>query len=227
MTTEPLFELTAVRKSFQREGREPLEVLKGIDLGVNRGEFLTIIGKSGSGKSTLLQLMAAFDKPTSGTIRFKDSPMQNWGDAQLSIYRNQSVGFIFQFHHLLPEFSAVENVRMPAVIGNRKITRELNQSVMDLLNLVGLTDRADHKPGQLSGGEQQRVAIARALINKPDVLFADEPTGNLDTANSEMVFNILETVHRQLGTTLLVVTHNQELAGRGTRQLELKDGNFV
>lgn len=227
MTTGPLFELTEVRKSFDREGREPLEVLKGIDLAVNERDFLTIIGKSGSGKSTLLQLMAAFDKPTSGSIRFKGSPMQSWGDEPLSTYRNRSVGFIFQFHHLLPEFSAVENVRMPAVIGNRKITRELNQSVMDLLDLVGLADRAGHKPGQLSGGEQQRVAIARALMNKPDVLFADEPTGNLDTANSEMVFDILETVHRNLGTTLLVVTHNQDLAGRGTRQLELKDGNFV
>lgn len=224
--SNPLFRLENLHKSYKREGRDDLEVLRGISLSVEEKSFLTIVGRSGSGKSTILQLMAAFDKPTQGHVFFRESNLTSMNDEALSLYRNKHIGFIFQFHHLLPEFSALENVMIPGLIRQTGKRNEIEKKAVDLLNLVGLADRSDHKPSQMSGGEQQRVAIARSLMNEPEVIFADEPTGNLDSANSELVYTLLEKIHRELNTTLIVVTHNADLAGMGQIRLEIKDGMF-
>jgi len=225
--TEPVFRLENLHKSYKREGRDDLEVLKGIDLEVGENSFLTIVGKSGSGKSTILQLMAAFDNPTSGEIWYRNQKLSVLSDLELSAYRNRSIGFIFQFHHLLPEFTSLENILLPGLIRQEEKRPVLERRAADLLNLVGLSDRADHKPSQLSGGEQQRVAIARALMNQPGVLFADEPTGNLDSGNSELIFGLLAKIHSEYETTLVVVTHNLELARMGKTMLEIRDGMFA
>lgn len=224
--SNPLFRLENLHKSYKREGRDDLEVLRGISLSVEEKSFLTIVGRSGSGKSTILQLMAAFDKPTQGRVFFRESNLTSMNDEALSLYRNKHIGFIFQFHHLLPEFSALENVMIPGLIRQTGKRNEIEKKAVDLLNLVGLAERSDHKPSQMSGGEQQRVAIARSLMNEPEVIFADEPTGNLDSANSELVYTLLEKIHRDLNTTLIVVTHNADLAGMGQIRLEIKDGMF-
>lgn len=224
--SEPLFRLDNLHKSYKREGRDDLEVLRGISLTVQEKSFLTIVGRSGSGKSTILQLMAAFDKPTNGYVFFRESNLTSMDDDALSLYRNKHIGFIFQFHHLLPEFTALENVMIPGLIRQTEKRNEIEKKAVDLLSLVGLADRSEHKPSQMSGGEQQRVAIARSLMNSPEVIFADEPTGNLDSANSELVFALLGKIHKELDTTLIVVTHNADLAGLGQIRLEIKDGMF-
>ena len=222
-----LFRLENISKSYIKDDRQRLEILKNINLEISKGDFVTIIGKSGSGKSTILHLMAALDKPTEGKIYFRDSELNVMNDDELSAFRNAHIGFVFQFHHLLPEFSAFENVMIPALIHPKNSRTENEKRAKELLDMVGLTDRIHHKPSQMSGGEQQRVAIARALMNKPEVIFADEPTGNLDTANSEIIFQLLDKLHSELGTTLVVVTHNDELARSGTTKLHLKDGVFI
>ncbi|MCA0445857.1 MAG: ABC transporter ATP-binding protein [Bacteroidetes bacterium] len=224
--SEPLFRLENLHKSYKREGRDDLEVLRGISVSVQEKSFLTIVGRSGSGKSTILQLMAAFDKPTNGKVFFRESNLTSMDDEALSLYRNKHIGFIFQFHHLLPEFSALENVMIPGLIRQTMKRNEIEKKAVELLSLVGLDDRSEHKPSQMSGGEQQRVAIARSLMNNPEVIFADEPTGNLDSANSELVFALLEKIHKELDTTMIVVTHNADLAGLGQIRLEIKDGMF-
>jgi lipoprotein-releasing system ATP-binding protein len=199
-----------------------ISVLKGIDIQVEKGEFISIVGASGAGKSTLLQILGTLDNADNGDIIFDNESITKLKGKALSKLRNEKIGFIFQFHHLLPEFSALENVCIPAWIkGENKAKAE--EDAMVLLEKMGLKERAHHKPNQLSGGEQQRVAIARALINNPKIIFADEPTGNLDSKNSFEIFDILQSLAKQ-GQTIIMVTHNDTLAQKCDRIIELKDG---
>jgi lipoprotein-releasing system ATP-binding protein len=207
-------------------GKERLNVLKGISLNVKQGETLGIVGISGAGKSTLLHVMGGLDKPTSGKVLFADKDIFGQSEAQLANFRNSRVGFVFQFHHLLPEFTALENVVMPRLIA-REERGKAEKKAIELLERVGLGERLRHKPGELSGGEQQRVAIARAMSNSPEVILADEPTGNLDTHTGEMVFQKLLELHRQIGCTLIIITHNDGIAARMQRTIRLEDGRVV
>lgn len=211
-----------IHKSFGHDGYT-IEVLKGIDLAVDKGEMVAIVGASGSGKTTLLQILGTLDAPTSGTIAFEGQDLTRVSENHLSHHRNKNVGFIFQFHHLLPEFSALENVMMPGLIqGMEKKT--LEENARQLLNQVNLSHRENHRSGELSGGEQQRVALARALIMQPALLLADEPTGNLDSQSGHQVFDLLREMSRSLSLAVIMVTHNQELASAMDRRLTLKDG---
>lgn len=211
-----------IYKSFEHNGNV-IEVLKGINIVINRGEMAAIVGASGSGKTTLLQILGTLDAPTSGTIIFDGRDLAKTHENELSRHRNENVGFIFQFHHLLPEFSALENVMMPGLIKgmNRK---ELQERARKLLEQVNLTHRENHRSGELSGGEQQRVALARALIMQPALLLADEPTGNLDSNSGRQVFDLLREMSRSLSLAVIMVTHNQQLAADMDRRLTLKDG---
>ena len=215
-----------IRKSFGT-----LEVLKGIDLQVSKGEILSVTGASGAGKTTLLQILGTLSTPDSGTLEidgttvFDDRGRSLRGDA-LAAFRGKRIGFVFQAHHLLPEFTALENVMIPALIAGRQ-TQAARADAKRLLELVGLKDRTSHKPGELSGGEQQRVAIARALVNNPAVLFADEPTGNLDSSTKLEIHKLLFSLRDSVGQTLVVVTHDPELASLCDRSLVMKDGQFV
>ncbi len=202
---------------------EPLHVLQGLDLEVEAGEIVTIVGASGSGKSTLLHLLGALDRPTGGTVEVAGSELDRLGDDALAEFRNRLVGFIFQFHYLLPEFTARENVALPALMAGQEMEAALERAG-ELLGLVGLAERSEHRPAQLSGGEQQRVAVARALTNRPAVLLADEPSGNLDLASSEALHDLLWELNAHDGQTLILVTHNLELADRSERRLELREG---
>ncbi len=200
-----------------------LEVLKGVDLEIQQGEIVSIVGASGAGKSTLLHLLGTLDKPSSGSIFMEDKAIHSMNDRQLAQFRNQHIGFIFQFHNLLPEFTALENVCIPAFIkGNGPDQSEAR--ALELLTLLGLKDRADHKPSQLSGGEQQRVAVARALINNPKVIFADEPSGNLDSKNAKELHELFFQLRKDFGQTFVIVTHNDELARMADRMLTMRDG---
>ena len=206
-----------------------LEVLKGIDLEIEEGEVVAIVGPSGAGKTTLLQILGTLDSPTSseGTrliIANKDT--QKLSEKEMALFRNENLGFIFQFHELLPEFTALENVCMPGWIGNRK-EEDLERDATALLSQLGLADRTHHKPQEMSGGEQQRVAVARALINKPKVVFADEPSGNLDSENALYLHELFFNLRDQLGCTFVIVTHNEELAERVDRKILLKDGKII
>lgn len=214
-----------VCKSFQ-VGGGTLEVLKGVDLSIERGESVAIVGPSGVGKSTLLQLLGALDRPTAGEILYDDVSLARLDNGQLARFRNQTVGFIFQFHHLLPEFTALENVMMPLLVARRKRSEAL-EIAASLLREVGLEARLQHRPGELSGGEQQRVAIARALVVGPKVILADEPTGNLDTKTGEAAYELLRRLNRERGLTLIVVTHNEGLARRLNRVVSMLDGRIV
>lgn len=200
-----------------------LEVLKGVDLHIKPSEIVSIVGSSGAGKTTLLTILGTLDKPTSGEIEFNGINITSLSEKKLAQFRNQHIGFVFQFHHLLPEFTALENVCIPAFI-NKTSKKEAEYNAMELLNLLGLKDRASHKPSELSGGEQQRVAVARALINKPKVIFADEPSGNLDSANAQKLHELFFTLRDELKQTIVVVTHNELLANMADRKLEMKDG---
>ena len=200
-----------------------LEVLKGVDLHIKPSEIVSIVGSSGAGKTTLLTILGTLDKPTSGEIEFNGINITSLSEKKLAQFRNQHIGFVFQFHHLLPEFTALENVCIPAFI-NKTSKKEAEHNAMELLNLLGLKDRASHKPSELSGGEQQRVAVARALINKPKVIFADEPSGNLDSANAQKLHELFFTLRDELKQTIVVVTHNELLANMADRKLEMKDG---
>ncbi|NEW79777.1 MAG: ABC transporter ATP-binding protein [Gelidibacter sp.] len=205
-----------------------LEVLKGVDLSIKKGEIVAIVGPSGAGKTTLLQILGTLDYPTKG----KDSKLAisaknilELKDSELSKFRNQHIGFIFQFHQLLPEFTALENVCIPAFIGNTS-KKDAENKAKELLNFLGLSSRMQHKPNELSGGEQQRVAVARALINNPDVIFADEPSGNLDSASAKNLHELFFTLRDKFNQTFVIVTHNQELAEMADRKLEMIDGRI-
>jgi len=200
-----------------------LEVLKGVDLRIAPSEIISIVGSSGAGKTTLLTILGTLDKPSSGDIEFNGINIMSLSEKKLAQFRNQHIGFVFQFHHLLPEFTALENICIPAFI-NKISKKEAEQNAMELLDLLGLKDRASHKPSELSGGEQQRVAVARALINKPKVIFADEPSGNLDSANAQKLHELFFTLRDELKQTIVIVTHNEILANMADRKLEMKDG---
>jgi lipoprotein-releasing system ATP-binding protein len=203
-----------------------LQVLKGVDLHVKKGEIVSIVGKSGAGKSTLLHILGTLDRPESGQLLINDQDSGGMSQRQLAAFRNREIGFIFQFHHLLPEFSALENVCIPAYI-QKTDKAAAEKRALELLTYLGLADRREHKPNQMSGGEQQRVAVARALINNPAIVFADEPSGNLDSASSEELHNLLFKLRDDFGQTFIIVTHNEELAGMSDRRLEMKDGKLA
>lgn len=210
-----------IHKSF-----DTLEVLKGIDFYAQEGEIISIMGASGAGKSTLLQILGTLSTPDAGTLEIDGCDVLNLNGKELASFRGRKIGFVFQAHHLLPEFTAVENVMMPALIAGRK-QKEARSAALELLESVGLAGRIDHKPSELSGGEQQRVAIARALINKPSVLFADEPTGNLDSVTKQEIHKLLFSLREKYGQTIVIVTHDPELAALCDRCLNMKDGIFV
>ena len=209
-----------IHKSYGR-----LEVLKGVDLSVEKGEIVTIMGKSGAGKSTLLHILGTLDRADSGSLAFNGTEVSRFDNAGLASFRNRNIGFVFQFHHLLPEFTSLENVVIPALISNNK-ENEARQKAESLLEYLGLKDRLTHKPGQLSGGEQQRVAVARSLINNPAVVFADEPTGNLDSGSSQELHQLILQLRKDLQQTFIIVTHNQELAQLSDRVLVMEDGRL-
>jgi lipoprotein-releasing system ATP-binding protein len=202
-----------------------VNVLKGVDLELNEGEIVSIVGPSGSGKSTLLHILGTLDRPGKGEISINGNPVNRLNDKQLATFRNQNIGFVFQFHHLLPEFTAVENVCIPGWINHRN-KKEVAARAEELLNTLGLSGRLQNKPGALSGGEQQRVAVARALINNPRIIFADEPTGNLDTANARELHQLFFDLRKKFNQTFLIVTHNEELAQMSDRVLHMKDGKM-
>ena len=214
-----------VYKSFQIGGGT-VEVLKGVDLSIEKGEFAAIVGPSGVGKSTLLHLLGALDRPTAGDILYEDVSLTGLDNGRLAAFRNQTVGFIFQFHHLLPEFTALENVMMPLLVARRKRS-EGQEIAASLLREVGLEHRLGHRPPELSGGEQQRVAIARALAVGPKVILADEPTGNLDTKTGEAAYELLRRLNRERGLTFIMVTHNEWLARRCDRIIPMLDGRIA
>ena len=202
-----------------------LQVLKGVDIAITRGEIVSISGSSGAGKSTLLHILGTLDNADRGEIFLEDKNIHSLGGKALAAFRNEHIGFVFQFHHLLPEFSALENICVPGWIAGKK-GKALQARAMELLDLLNLTERADHKPGELSGGEQQRVAVARALINNPSIVMADEPTGNLDSTNAKELHNLFMYLRNTLNQTFLIVTHNEELALLSDRILHMKDGKI-
>ncbi len=207
-----------IRKSFGS-----LQILKGVDMSVQRGEIVSIVGKSGAGKSTLLHILGTLDNADQGEVRINDTAIRSLGARQLAAFRNRHIGFVFQFHHLLPEFTALENVCIPGFI-QKNSEAVVRKRAQELLDYLGLSDRLSHKPAALSGGEQQRVAVARALINQPDIIFADEPTGNLDSAASQDLHGLICRLRDEYGQTFVIVTHNKELAELSDRCLEMRDG---
>ncbi len=221
----PMIRITDLHKSFIM-GSQELTVLKGIDLEIPRGQMVAVVGASGAGKSTMLHIMGMLDRPTKGTVYFDNQDLFQMSEAQQAEFRNRRIGFVFQFHHLLPEFTALENACMPALIQRRPI-EEVEQEATTLLQEVGLGQRLHHKPGELSGGEQQRVAVARALLQKPDLVLADEPTGNLDTHTGEALFGLLRDLNRTRKTTFVIVTHNDKLSAQSDRIVYMQDGMIV
>ena len=227
--SKPIIQAHALKRSFHEAGRE-LHVLRGVDLTLNHGEWLSILGRSGSGKSTLLHLLGGLDRPTSGTVEFDGTDIFKLSGGKLDRYRNQHAGFVFQFYHLLPELNALENVLIGSMLansvlswpGNRKAAR---QRATEMLDRVGLGDRLTHRPAKLSGGERQRVAIARALVNRPSVLLADEPTGNLDADTASSILDLFRSLHKD-GQTIAMVTHDQMVAQAGDRIVTLVKGRL-
>lgn len=210
--------LQDIHKSFGT-----LEVLKGIDLTINKGEIVSIVGPSGAGKTTLLQIIGTLDRPDRGRVLFDGIDVSDYKEKQLSAFRNRHIGFVFQFHQLLPEFTAVENVMMPALISGASMA-DARSRAMEMLDYLRLTDRATHKPSELSGGEKQRIAVARALVNHPQVILADEPSGSLDTQNKEELHQLFFDLRRELGQTFIIVTHDETLAATTDRTIRLRDG---
>jgi lipoprotein-releasing system ATP-binding protein len=225
MIDQEILSCTDVRKHFVEAGNR-LDVLKGVELRVSRGETLAIIGESGSGKTTLLQILGGLDLPSSGVIRITGESLASLSDAARGTLRNRALGFVYQFHHLLPEFSALENVAMPLLV-RRTPAAEAEREARWLLERVGLGERLAHRPAQLSGGERQRAAVARALVTRPQLVLADEPTGNLDGRNARGVLELMLELNRELGTSLVLVTHSAEIAARMRRVLTLQDGQLV
>jgi lipoprotein-releasing system ATP-binding protein len=203
-----------------------LKVLKGIDISISQGEIVAIVGPSGAGKTTLLQILGTLDKPDSGEILYENTFINKFKDRELAAFRNKNIGFVFQFHQLLPEFTALENVMIPALIGNRKLS-DANRKAKEILDFLKLSDRTEHKPAALSGGEKQRVAVARALVNNPSVIFADEPSGSLDSQNKEELHRLFFDLREQFKQTFVIVTHDEGLARLTDRIIYMKDGKII
>jgi lipoprotein-releasing system ATP-binding protein len=216
-----MIEAKNIHKSYSN-----LHVLKGVDLSIKKGEIVSIVGASGAGKSTFLQILGTLDKADQGNIVFNEKDISTFGKKELAKFRNQNIGFVFQFHHLLPEFNALENVCIPGFIANRK-KKEVEDFAKDLLNQLGLKDRLNHKPNELSGGEQQRVSVARALINNPLLVLADEPSGNLDSKNAEELHDIFLNLRSEFNQSFIIVTHNEKLAELADRKLVMSDGKMI
>lgn len=221
-----ILSLYNVTKELSIQGANNIPILKNISFDIKKGEFVAITGPSGSGKSTLLYLLGGLDSPTTGEIIFDGKDFSKMSDDQLTIERNQKIGFVYQFHYLLPEFSALENVMMPLLASEKMKNKEARKKAEDVLNLVGLSDRLNYYPKQLSGGQQQRVSIARALSNSPSILFGDEPTGNLDTKNSHAVYSLFRELNQKFGQTIVVVTHDPLIAEQADRQIHIIDGEI-
>ncbi len=211
-------------KTYQN-GPQKVEVIKGIDLDIPKGNVIIIVGPSGVGKSTLLHLVGGLDQPTSGEVLIDGKDIFQLSDKELAVFRNKNIGFVFQFHHLLPEFTALENVMIPGMMHETNLT-EIEKGARDLLTEVGLSERLTHKPSQLSGGEQQRVAVARALINKPKLILADEPTGNLDKQNSQALYRLILSLNKKFNQTFLIVTHNEMMAAQASQVIDMEDGKI-
>ena len=220
-----MIDVAGLYKSFPMGGRE-LVVLNDINLRIQRGELIAIMGASGAGKSTLLQILGTLDRPTRGTVSFEGQDIFQLSEQQQAEFRNKRVGFVFQFHHLLPEFTALENACLPAMIQSRDLA-DVTGEATKLLREVGLGERLHHKPGELSGGEQQRVSVARALMQQPDLVLADEPTGNLDSHTGDALFTLLRQLNRSRGTTFVIVTHNDKLSAHADRIVSMQDGMIV
>ena len=219
--TEKMIEIQGITKSFGE-----LQVLKGIDLTINKGEVVSIVGPSGAGKTTLLQIMGTLDKADAGQVFINGVEVNRLKEKELSAFRNKQIGFVFQFHQLLPEFTALENVMIPALIGGTSSSEAMRRA-KETLDMMGLAERASHKPAELSGGEKQRVAVARALINRPAVIFADEPSGSLDTKNKEELHQLFFDLRERLGQTFVIVTHDEGLAQLTDRTIHMVDGRIV
>ncbi len=217
--------VTDLSKTFQI-GDQTLSVLKDINLSIEQGELIAVVGASGAGKSTLLHILGLLDRPTRGTVRFHGQDLFQLSEPAQAEFRNRRIGFVFQFHHLLPEFTALENACMPAYI-QRRVPDEVVPEAVEILKEVGLGLRLHHKPGELSGGEQQRVAVARALLQRPDLVLADEPTGNLDSHTGEALFGLMRDLNRVRGTTFVIVTHNDKLSAQADRILHMQDGQIL
>lgn len=213
-----MIQIENITKSFG-----DLQVLKGVNLSIGKGEVVSIVGPSGAGKTTLLQIIGTLDKPDAGSIRFNGEELTRLGSKRLAAFRNKHIGFVFQFHQLLPEFTALENIIIPALVAGRK-RKEAEAEALELLNVLGLSERANHKPAELSGGENQRVAVARALINHPDVVLADEPSGSLDSHNKEELHKLFFELRDRLGQTFVIVTHDERLASYTDRTIRMVDG---
>ena len=223
--TPPLLRVTGLDKSFTL-GQHTVEILKGINFEIRQGELLTMVGASGAGKSTFLHILGTLDRPTRGTVCYDDRDIFQLSEYELAHFRNRRIGFVFQFHHLLPEFTALENTYLPSLIRKQPVGQCIEEA-RALLSDVGLEHRLHHKPGELSGGEQQRVAVARALIHNPDLVLADEPTGNVDSRTGETLFQLLRTFNERRGTAFIIVTHNEHLAQQADRLVHMADGQIV
>ena len=217
--------VTDLYKSFNMGG-QLIPVLKGINLSISKGELIAIVGASGAGKSTLLHILGLLDHPTKGTVTFNGQDLFQLSESARADFRNRRIGFVFQFHHLLPEFTALENACMPALI-QRRNPEEVRGEAISILREVGLEARLHHKPGEMSGGEQQRVAVARALLQKPDLVLADEPTGNLDSHTGDALFSLMRELNKARGTTFVIVTHNDKLSAQSDRIVYMQDGQIV